>query len=53
MYPFERFNMDAKRSLTLAHEEAERSHSSYIGTEHLLLGIVRVPLPRSRLKTSN
>jgi ATP-dependent Clp protease ATP-binding subunit ClpA len=42
MYPFERFNEEAKRSLTLAQEEAERSHNSYIGTEHLLLGLLRV-----------
>jgi Clp amino terminal domain, pathogenicity island component len=42
MYPFERFSEDAKQALTLAHEEAERSHHSYIGTEHLLLGLVRV-----------
>lgn len=41
MYPFERFSEDAKKSLTLAQEEAERSHHSYIGTEHLLLGILR------------
>jgi len=42
MYPFERFNEDAKKSLTLAQEEAERSHHSYIGTEHLLLGVLRI-----------
>ncbi len=42
MYPFERFTEDAKRTLTLAQEEAERSHNSYIGTEHLLLGLLRV-----------
>jgi ATP-dependent Clp protease ATP-binding subunit ClpA len=41
VYPFERFAEDAKKSLTLAQEEAERSHHSYIGTEHLLLGILR------------
>ncbi len=41
MYPFERFNEDAKRTLTLAQEEAERSQHSYIGTEHLLLGLLR------------
>jgi ATP-dependent Clp protease ATP-binding subunit ClpA len=41
MYPFERFNEDAKRTLTLAQEEAERAHHSYIGTEHLLLGLLR------------
>ncbi len=27
--------------MTLAQEEAERSHHSYIGTEHLLLGLLR------------
>jgi hypothetical protein len=42
MYPFERFNEDAKQTLTLAQEEAERAHHSYIGTEHLLLGLMRV-----------
>lgn len=41
MYPFERFTEDAKKTLTLAQEEAERSHHSYIGTEHLLLGLLR------------
>lgn len=43
MYPFERFTEDAKKTFTLAQEEAERSHHSYIGTEHLLLGLLRVP----------
>ena len=41
MYPFERFTEAAKRVLTLAQEEAERSHHSYIGTEHILLGLLR------------
>ena len=41
VYPFERFTERAKRVLTLAQEEAERSHHSYIGTEHLLLGLLR------------
>jgi ATP-dependent Clp protease ATP-binding subunit ClpA len=41
MYPFERFSERAKKVLTLAQEEAERSHRSYIGTEHLLLGLLR------------
>jgi ATP-dependent Clp protease ATP-binding subunit ClpC len=41
MYPFERFNERAKKVLTLAQEEAERAYHSYIGTEHLLLGLVR------------
>ena len=43
MYPFERFTEDAKKVLSLAQEEAERSHHSYIGTEHLLLGLLRQP----------
>jgi len=41
VYPFERFTERAKKVLTLAQEEAERSHHSYVGTEHLLLGLFR------------
>jgi hypothetical protein len=41
VYPFERFTEEAKKVLTLAQQEAERGHQSYIGTEHLLLGILR------------
>jgi ATP-dependent Clp protease ATP-binding subunit ClpA len=41
MYPFERFTERAKKVLTFAQEEAERAHHSYIGTEHLLLGLLR------------
>jgi len=41
VYPFERFTEMAKKVLTLAQEEAERSNHSYIGTEHLLLGLLR------------
>jgi len=41
VYPFERFDEASKRVLTLAQEEAERSHHSYIGTEHILLGLLR------------
>ena len=43
VYPFERFAQDAQQSLSYAQEEAERSHHSYIGTEHLLLGLMRLP----------
>lgn len=32
---------DCKRALTLAHEEADRLKSRYIGPEHMLMGIVR------------
>jgi ATP-dependent Clp protease ATP-binding subunit ClpA len=41
MYPFERFTERARRVLTFAQEEAEKGHQSYIGTEHLLLGLLR------------
>ena len=40
MYPFERFTERAKHSLTLAQREAERAGHTYIGTEHLLLGLL-------------
>jgi hypothetical protein len=41
IYPFERFTERAKKVLTLAQEEAEGSGHSYIGTEHILLGLLR------------
>ena len=37
----DRFTKRARRVLTLAQEEAERLHHGYIGTEHLLLGLMR------------
>jgi len=37
----ERFTQRARRVLSLAHEEAERLHHNYIGTEHLVLGLIR------------
>ena len=37
----ERFTQRARRVLSLAQEEAERLQHSYIGTEHLLLGLMR------------
>jgi ATP-dependent Clp protease ATP-binding subunit ClpA len=43
MYPFERFTERAKRVLTHAQEEAERAGHNHIGTEHLLLGLLREP----------
>jgi len=49
MYPFERFTDDSRKVLTLAQEEAERSRHSYIGTEHLLLGLMRVHGTASRV----
>jgi len=41
VYPFERFTEKAKKVLTLAQGEAEKAHHSHIGTEHLLLGLLR------------
>ena len=40
MYPFDRFTERAKKVLTLAHEEAEKTGGGYIGTEHLLLALL-------------
>jgi ATP-dependent Clp protease ATP-binding subunit ClpC len=37
----ERFTQRARRVLALAQEEAERMRHGYIGTEHLLLGLMR------------
>ncbi len=37
---FERFNDQARRVLALAEEEAELMHHGYLGTEHLLLGLI-------------
>ncbi len=38
---FEKFSERARRVLTLAQEEAQHLNHSYIGTEHILLGLVR------------
>ena len=38
---FNRFTVRARKVLTLAQEEAQRLQHDYIGTEHLLLGLVR------------
>jgi ATP-dependent Clp protease ATP-binding subunit ClpA len=38
---FDKFTERARKVLSLAQEEAQRFQHSYIGTEHLLLGLVR------------
>ena len=38
---FNKFTERARKVLTLAQEEAQRFQHNYIGTEHLLLGLVR------------
>jgi predicted enzyme related to lactoylglutathione lyase len=40
---FERFTDEARRTVVLAQEEARRLSHNYIGTEHILLGLLRVP----------
>ncbi|MCD6555540.1 MAG: ATP-dependent Clp protease ATP-binding subunit [Anaerolineae bacterium] len=37
----DKFTKRARRALTIAQQEAQRLHHSYIGTEHLLLGLIR------------
>ncbi len=39
--PFDKFTERARRVLALAQEEAQRFNHNYIGTEHILLGLVR------------
>ena len=41
MAGMERFTPRARSVLGLAHQEAERMRHNYIGTEHLLLGLIR------------
>ncbi|SVB04425.1 uncharacterized protein METZ01_LOCUS157279, partial [marine metagenome] len=38
---FEKFSERARRVLSLSQEEARRFNHNYIGTEHILLGLVR------------
>jgi ATP-dependent Clp protease ATP-binding subunit ClpA len=39
--PFNKFTERARKALSIAQEEAQRFQHNYIGTEHLLLGLVR------------
>lgn len=39
---FEKFTDEARRVVVFAQEESRQLHHNYIGTEHLLLGILRV-----------
>jgi prophage maintenance system killer protein len=40
---FQRFSDRARRAVNLAQEEAKELDHNYIGTEHILLGLLRVP----------
>lgn len=41
MFMFGRFTERAQKVLVLAQDEAKRFHHSFVGTEHILLGLVR------------
>ncbi|MBI1812932.1 ATP-dependent Clp protease ATP-binding subunit [Candidatus Peregrinibacteria bacterium] len=43
MHPFDRFTPNAKLALQIAEQEAKSMKSTYIGTEHLLLGLLSIP----------
>ncbi len=43
MHPFDRFTPNAKLALQIAEQEAKTMQSTYIGTEHLLLGLLSIP----------
>src|SRR5512137_550199 len=40
MASMEKFTQRARHVLSLAHQEAERTHQGLIGTDHLLLGLL-------------
>lgn len=43
MHPFDRFTPNAKLALQIAEQEAKAMQSPYIGSEHLLLGLLSIP----------
>ena len=43
MHPFDRFTPNAKLALQIAEQEAKNMKSTYIGSEHLLLGLLSIP----------
>ena len=38
---FKRFTERARKTMALAHQEAQRFNHEYVGTEHILLGLVK------------
>ena len=40
---YERFTDSARRVMQLAHRESQRFNHEYVGTEHILLGLIQVP----------
>lgn len=51
--PFDQFTEEAKRVLQLAEDEARRLNHNYIGTEHLLLGLISLSEGVSGLVLAN
>ena len=47
---FDKFTTGAKQVFVFAQEEAQRFNHNYIGTEHLLLGLVRVEAVRAAVR---
>jgi len=43
MTPFDKFTPNAKTALQLAEKETKEQKMSYIGTEHLLIGLLNIP----------
>ena len=43
MSAFAKFTESAQRALALSQEEARRLGFNYVGTEHLLLGLIKEP----------
>ncbi|HET6395113.1 MAG TPA: Clp protease N-terminal domain-containing protein [Blastococcus sp.] len=48
---FERFTIEARQTVVGAQHEARRLHSGRIGTEHLLLALLRQPTPSAAVLT--
>ena len=42
MEPMNNFTPRAQQVLALARKEADRFHHNYVGTEHLLLGLIKL-----------
>src|SRR5258705_1514043 len=50
---FERFTERARRVIILAREEAGRFRHDFVGTEHILLGLIREDRKSTRLNSSH
>ncbi len=54
---FDKFTDKARKVLVLAQDEARGLHQPYVGTEHILLGLIQekraLPLRRSSVWASN